>query len=85
MNDKHRSYKDWMNHQLGGYEADIKLLKTKRDHIKSNYEPAMKQLEQLNNMKKLLEAKLQNRTSIQDGGLKGKEHHMQNMDVLVMT
>jgi len=85
LNDKHRSYKDWMNHQLGGYESEIKGLKGKRDHIKQNYEPAMKQLEQLNNMKKLLEAKLNNRTHVKDGGLRGQEHHIQNMDVLVMN
>jgi len=46
LNDKHRSYKDWMTYQLSQYEGEIKNLKHKRDHIKQNYEPAMKQLEQ---------------------------------------
>jgi hypothetical protein len=70
---------------LGGYESEIKGLKVKRDHIKQNYEPAMKQIEQLNNMKKLLEAKLDNKQAM-GGGLAGKEHHLgNNMDVLVMN
>lgn len=74
-----------MTHKLGSYEASIKDLKVKRDHIKQNYEPAMKQIEQLNNMKKLLEAKLENKQCQGGDGLKGREHHLgNNMNVLVM-
>ena len=71
---------------MSKYDATIKDLKAQRDYIKKSYEPSMKGKKFMGVMEQMLKLKLDFKKN--GGGnnvLKGKTHHMKNMDVLVMN
>jgi len=69
-----KSNRDMLQAAIKQQEADIKDLKTKRETVKQNYEPSLRQSNMLNDLKRLLQLKLQ----VAKGGVGGRDTRAHN-------
>jgi len=58
LSKEHKSYRDYLQAQIKEQDVQIKDLKKKRDTVKENYEPSLRQTAMLKDLKQLLELKM---------------------------
>ena len=75
-----------MQNDLNNYDSTKNDLKQKREFLKKNYEPGVKQIDYLKQMEVLLQHKLRLKKEGKDNTkLRGTEQRTGQMDILIMN
>lgn len=86
LHPSHKSYKAWMQSEMTSYDTVKTDLKQKREHLKKNYEPGVRQIDYLKQMEFLLQEKLRfKKEGKGDQGERGIERRTGQMDMLIMN